>query len=259
MLTVCGLQLDLVWEDPALNFERAERLIESARRTHEARLIVLPEMFATGFSMRASAIVDHAEKTSRFLSECAVRHGCWVLGGLACAGIEKPRNTAVLYDPEGHERLRYEKIHPFSLAHEDEHFEGGLRLPVVTVEGVRLCVLICYDLRFPEPFRLRADEVDLFIVIANWPEARRAAWSTLLAARAIENQAYVLGVNRVGEGNGLRYTGDSALHGPLGEVLESASLVEALVAGEIDPQRVEDVRAKFGFLGDRRPEVYKSL
>lgn len=116
---------------------------------------------------------------------------------------------------------------------------------------------ICYDLRFPEPFRFVASETDLFVVVANWPEVRRDHWRTLLRARAIENQAYVAGVNRVGDGGKLHYAGDSALIDPLGETLAEAGDSEAVLVGEISADRVREARERFPVLGDVRPEAYR--
>jgi len=125
------------------------------------------------------------------------------------------------------------------------------------VEGVSVTPLVCYDLRFPEPFRLAAKETDLFAVVANWPAKRREHWRTLLRARAIENQAYVLGVNRVGEGNGLVYAGDSAALSPLGETLAEASGSEAVLLVDVDPAAVREARATFPVLSDIRPSAYR--
>ena len=116
---------------------------------------------------------------------------------------------------------------------------------------------VCYDLRFPEPFRLAAAETDLFAVVANWPDARREAWRTLLRARAIENLCYVAGVNRVGAGGGLRYAGDSALISPFGDVVIEGSDDEAVLVCEVDANAARDARAKFPALDDRRPEAYR--
>ena len=165
-MIVAALQLDIVWESPDENFARAEALAEQAAG---ARLLVLPEMFATGFSMDTAAIAPHAERIRAFMHDLAQRHNVWVMGGYAepGAGGGRPRNTCSLYDPQGNERLRYHKIHPFSLAGEHEHYDGGSALFTVEVEGVRVTPLICYDLRFPEPFRAAAPGTDLFCVIAN--------------------------------------------------------------------------------------------
>lgn len=236
-LIAAGLQIDIAWEDPPANFVRADALAAQAVAAG-ARLLVLPEMFATGFSMDAERIAEQAGEIHAYLADLAARHGVWVIGGFAEGGRgetgdPRPHNACALFDPAGAELLRYHKIHPFSLAGEDRHFAGGTQLPTAIVEGVRVTPLICYDLRFPEPFRAAAAGTDLFVVIASWPQARRGHWSTLLKARAIENQAFVLGVNRVGEGDGLNYSGDSVLIDPLGEVIAAAAAQPAVVRGEV--------------------------
>lgn len=261
-MIVAGLQLDTVWEDPPASFARAEALAQAAV-ARGARLLALPEMFATGFSMDAAQVAGHAAATRDFLADLAQRHAVYVLGGYAAGRPEsadaRPVNRASIFDPRGDEVLRYDKIHPFSYAAEDVHYAAGTALATTLVEDLRVTVLICYDLRFPEPFRALASDTDLFVVIANWPAARRAHWSTLLSARAIEEQCYVLGVNRVGVGDGLHYTGDSALLDPLGERLDGLSAAAGVVAGEVQPELVRQVRARFTFLADRRPEVYAGL
>lgn len=258
MTRVTGIQMALAWEEPQTNFERASGLIQRAVG-EGASVVVLPEMFATGFSMKAESMARHADATVSFLAGQAKRHGIHLVGGFADPCPALPRNAAGTFAPDGTELPRYHKIHPFSLAREHEHFGGGERVFVSEMAGLRICTLICYDLRFPELFRAVAAQTDLFVVIANWPEPRREAWSTLLRARAIENQVFVLGVNRIGQGNGLSYTGDSALIGPLGEVHAQASGCEALVGGEVTHEEVADVRRRFSFLADRRPDVYALL
>lgn len=264
-MIVAGLQIDTAWEDPPENLRRADLLAERAAGAG-ARLVALPEMFATGFSMAADRIAFHADGIRAGLADIALRHGTWVMGGYAenvdntnSPTSPRPRNACSLFDPAGIERLRYHKIHPFSHAGEHEHYSGGSALPTADVEGLRVTPLICYDLRFPEPFRAAADRTDLFVVIANWPVARREAWRTLLLARAIENQAFVLGVNRVGEGDGLLYGGDSALIDPLGATLAGVAELPGVLVGEASAEAVAMARARFGFLADRRPEVYETL
>jgi len=254
---VAGLQLDIVWESPDENFARASALAEQT----EARLLVLPEMFATGFSMDTATVAPHADRIRAFMRDLAKRRHVWVMGGYAEPGEGggRPRNACSLYDPQGNEQLRYHKIHPFTLAGEHEHYDGGSAIYTVDVEGVRVTPLICYDLRFPEPFRAAALNTDLFCVIANWPTVRRDAWQPLLRARALENQCYVLGVNRVGEASGLSYTGDSVLIDPFGKPLASADDGATVLSGPVDSETVTAAREQFSFLADRRPDVYRSL
>jgi predicted amidohydrolase len=257
-MIVAGLQFDLAWEDPAVNFRRADRLAEQAAAAG-ARLLALPEMFATGFAVHSDEVPQHADSVREYLSEMARRHGTWVLGGYAEPGGHKPLNSCSLMSPDGGEALHYSKIHPFSLAGEQRRYAGGDHIHTITIEGVRVTPFICYDLRFPEIFRAAAGDTELFVVIANWPERRSYAWRTLLAARAIDGQAYLLGVNRVGEAEGVSHRGDSALIDPMGEVAEELVGDSGVVIGEVDPDRVHQIRDRFGFLDDRRPQLYSRL
>jgi predicted amidohydrolase len=257
-MIVAGVQFDIAWENPAENFRRADALIDRAAEGG-ARLVVLPEMFATGFSMRAEEVAVHADETREFIAQRAVRHDLWMLAGYAEAGERRPFNSASLVGPDGREVLHYRKIHPFSLAGEDEHFDAGESMKTADLEGLRVTPVICYDLRFPEIFRAVAERTDLFVVIANWPDRRSFAWRVLLQARAIDCQAWFLGVNRVGRAQGHDHRGDSALVDPMGEVVASLAWEEGVVAGEVDPDRVRRLREELGFLADRRPDLYSEL
>ncbi len=257
-MIVAGLQLDIAWEDPEENFRRASELMERAI-DQGASLLALPEMFAAGFSMRARAMAEHAEKIRGFLSDRAAEHGIWLIGGYHEPGEHRPANACSVFNPGGSEVLHYRKIHPFSLVGEHEHFEAGARVETVEINGLRVTPLICYDLRFPEVFRAVAGATDLFVVIANWPERRSHAWRTLLAARAIDDQAWVLGVNRVGEGEGHLYRGDTTLLDPWGEVTATLADEQGVVLGEVDAEVVRSARERFGFLADRRPDLYRKI
>jgi predicted amidohydrolase len=248
--------MDLAWEDVAENHRRAARLLANAKEG-DAVLAVLPEMFSTGFSMDADRIAQPPGGPSEtFLRGEAGRLGLWILASVPERGEPSPRNMAMLVAPDG-TVVRYAKIHPFSYAGEHRVYTAGDRVVTAEIEGVRLTPLVCYDLRFPEPFRTAAAETDLFVVVANWPDQRREHWRTLLRARAIENQAYVVGVNRAGEGDGLRYAGDSAAVSPLGETLAEADDREQVLFADIDPEVVRKLRACFPALDDRRPSAYR--
>lgn len=258
-MKVAGLQTDIAWEAPSENFRRVKGMAERAA-AEGARLLVLPEMFATGFSMDAALVASFARETRAFMEDLARSLSVFVLGGYVEPAEPRPANACSIVDPGGTVILHYRKIHPFAPAGEDRHYMAGERVETVEVEGVRVTPFICYDLRFPEAFRAAAARTDLYCVVANWPEARRRHWSALLQARAIENQAYVLGVNRVGEGDGLVYTGDSALLDPMGDQVASSSPGEpGLVLGPVDPGEVSRTRERFGFLEDRKPALYARL
>jgi predicted amidohydrolase len=250
------LQMDLAWEDVTENHRRAASFLAEAKRGH-ASLAVLPEMFSTGFSMDAARIAQPPGGASEtFLRDQARELGLWILASVPERGETTPRNMAMLVSPAG-EVVKYAKIHPFSFGGEDKVYAAGDRVVTAEVEGVRVTPLVCYDLRFPEPFRTAAAETDLFVVVANWPDLRREHWRTLLRARAIENQAYVVGVNRAGEADGLRYAGDSAAIAPLGETLAEADEREQVLFADVDPAVVTKLRARFPALSDRRPTAYR--
>jgi predicted amidohydrolase len=250
------VQMDIAWEDVAENHRRASRHLESAK-AGGARLAILPEMFSTGFSMDAARIAQPPGGPSeRFLRDEARRLDLWILASVPEQGEPAPRNMAMLVSPAG-EVVRYAKIHPFSYAGEHRVYAAGDRVVTADVEGVRVTPLVCYDLRFPEPFRTAAAETDLFVVVANWPDQRREHWRALLRARAIEDQAYVAGVNRSGDGNGLHYAGDSAVIAPLGETLVEADDSEQVVFADVEPEVVKKLRTRFPALEDRRPTAYR--
>lgn len=264
-MRVAGLQTDIVWESPSANFERLRPWIRSAAAAG-AHLAVLPEMFACGFSMNTQTVRERFGGPSvTFLQEQAAAHGLWLAGSVPELGEEptarrgrkvRPHNTLVLAGPGG-EIHRYSKLRPFTYAGESEHYEAGNETVTVEIDCagqlLRVSLFVCYDLRFADLFWDVAEETDAYLVVANWPVARRQHWVSLLAARAIENQAYVVGVNRVGEGDGLTYAGDSRIIDPLGETLAAAAGGESMLLADIDPARVKQVRKDLPFLADRRP------
>ncbi|MCY1055093.1 carbon-nitrogen family hydrolase [Nannocystis sp. SCPEA4] len=252
-MKIAAIQSDIAWEDPEANFTRLRPWVAAAAAAG-AKLVVLPEMFACGFSMATERIrEDPGGPSTRFLEHQARQHDVWICGSVpeVPLGEARPYNTLVLASPHG-QVVRYRKIHPFSFAREHEHYGAGSDHITVDVEGLRCSLFVCYDLRFADEFWGRAEQTDAYIVVANWPERRRVHWTTLLQARAIENQAYVVGVNRVGHGNGLDYSGDSRIVDPWGEVLAAAAGGETMLIADVRPEVVRDARAKFPVLKDRR-------
>jgi predicted amidohydrolase len=253
---VALLQLDIAWESVPENHRRAALLLERAA-TEGARLAVLPEMFSTGFSMDAGRLAQAPGGVSEaFLKDQAKALDLWIVASIPEAWVPRPRNMALVVSPEG-TAARYAKIHPFSYGGEHKSYGAGDCVVTVAIDGVRVTPFVCYDLRFPEPFRVAASDTDLFVVVANWPELRREHWRTLLRARAIENQAYVVGVNRVGDGDNLHYVGDSAAIAPLGETLVEGGDQEGVFMASIDPEVVGKLRTRFPALDDRRPQAYR--
>ena len=256
-MRVAAVQHDIIWNDRDANFRRLAPMI-SAAAAGGARLVQLTETFSTGFAVDNPNLGEaEGGPSSTFLQEQAARHDVWVCG--SCPEVpadsdpsdHRPANSFVLAGPDGTVH-RYHKIHPFTFAGEDAHFRAGDRLVQVEIEGVRVSPFVCYDLRFADEFWGLAPTTDLYLVPANWPEPRRQHWMALLQARAIENQAYVVGCNRVGEGGGLQYVGDSRIVDPLGELLATGSQGETILFADIEPERVAAVRDRFRFLPDRR-------
>ena len=257
-LRVAAVQHDIVWEDREATCARLVPRIAEAAGTG-ARLVVCSETFSTGFSTDVARVAEDADGPSAtFLAEQAVAHGVWVCGSVPerVPGATRPSNCLIVAGPDG-ERHRYRKIHPFTFAGEHEHYDAGHEHVTITIDGVRISLFVCYDLRFADEFWALAPVTDAYVVVANWPAARRAHWRTLLRARAIENQAYVVGVNRVGAGGGLDHAGDSAIIGPFGEELavapDAGSLgVETTLYADLDPAHVAEIRSRYPFLQDRR-------
>ncbi len=253
---VACCQLDTVWENKAANHARVCALLDAADVPLGA-LVVLPEMFATGFSMNVAAVAEgDARETTAFLSETARARGVFVLAGLVTKGDDgRGRNEAVLFDPDGQEQARYQKMHPFSFGGEAKHYAPGDHPIVASVGEFALAPFVCYDLRFPEAFRSAARRgAELFIVIANWPTARVAHWIALLIARAIENQAYVVGVNRCGQDPQLAYPGRSLVIDPQGNVLADAGSGEGILQADLDRDALLAWRQAFPALADIHPD-----
>lgn len=231
-------------------------------------LILLPEMFTAGCMMvkkskeEAEAekvrIASYYGRVRREMLQWAAGTGAMVIGSTVCEEGERYYNRLIAAFPEG-KCLYYDKRHCFRMGGENEHFSGGTRRLVFEFRGVKIAVFICYDLRFPVWSR-NTEEYDLAVYIANWPESRREVWKTLLRARAIENQCYVAGVNCVGrDGNGLLYTGDSALIDAKGVVVAGAREgAEEAVITEMDTEALKVFRKKFALLGDRDEFVIKA-
>jgi len=253
-MRIAALQHDIVWEDAAATCARLVPMIAEAV-AEGAGLIVLTEMFGPGFSLAADRISEPpGGPTEQFMVDQAASHGVWIGGSIPTRDRNDvhPVNRFLVVGPDG-TRHHYDKLYPFTFADEHEHYRAGDEPVTVDIGGLRVSLFVCYDLRFANAFWERATGTDVYLVVANWPASRRYHWRTLLRARAIENQAYVVGVNRVGEAEGLTYAGDTVIVDPLGEpVAEATEATEEVVVADVDPARVAEVRAAFPFLADRR-------
>lgn len=252
IMNIHAIQLDSVWENKAANFDRVRRILRGTP-PQAGSLIVLPEMFATGFSCQLETTREELDgETTHFLRELAAEWDCAVLGGLvtpAPGGLGF--NQALAVAPDGRDLARYTKIHPFSLGGESSAHAAGQQTVVFEWQGVKIAPLICYDLRFPELAREALSQgAELFIYIAAWPARRIQHWLTLLQARAIENQAYVLGVNRCGQEPQVTYCGRTALVDPQGVLVADASDGEKVLCSPISPQAIQDWRYDFPAVKD---------
>ncbi len=254
-MELIGLQTDIAWHDRGENHARVAALLETAAPASGA-LVILPEMFASGFSQDVDAATEGAGESEAFLSHLARQYGIALMAGLATRPGGTGANVSVTFGPDGRELARYRKLHPFTTAGEAEAYPAGDRVVTFSWGGFTVAPFICYDLRFPEIFRLALDQgADLFAVIASWPERRHDHWSTLLRARAIENMAGLIGVNRAGTDPGFSYAGGSAILGPRAEVLAEAGKDAGFIKAILNPETVAEWRASFPALRDRRRDL----
>jgi predicted amidohydrolase len=253
MTRIAAVQHDIVWEDRDANFARLAPQVARAVGARAQRGLVTAT-FSTGFSMTPGIGEPEGGPSAQFLLGQAAEHGVWVAG--TCPEVapdgELPYNSFVLAGPDGTTH-RYRKLHPFTHAGEHERFRAGDVPVTVEVGGLRITPFICYDLRFGNVFWDAAPDTDVYLVPANWPSPRRAHWQTLLRARAIENQAYVVGCNRVGTaGDGSEHAGDSRIVDPMGELLATAAGAETIVLADVTAGQVAAARERFHWLADRR-------
>lgn len=253
---IFGCQYDILWENRDGNFRKVEAMLV-AQPIPEGSLIVLPEMFSSGFSMHVDIVAEaDPSQAEAFLSESAKRYASWVIGGLvfrSSANPELGRNELAVFGPDGSLVGRYQKNHCFSYTGESDFYEAGSELLVFEAGGFRICPVICYDLRFPELFRRGVRQgADLFAVIANWPSVRIEHWRTLLKARAIENQAVVVGVNRTGEDPKYQYPGSSLILDEQGIVLAEGGPEESVISAEPSLESLQAWRKEFRALDDMR-------
>jgi predicted amidohydrolase len=254
-MKVALIQFNSIWEAKKENLERAEGFVQRAAEDH-CDVVVFPEMFTTGFSMNIPAVAEEGYgETAQALSTMARNYSINLVAGYAMVGPGdgKARNMAVMFNRKGQPNATYTKIHPFSFAGEDKHFIAGVATSTFTLDATPCSMFICYDLRFPEVFRSIAKEVQAIFVIANWPTSRKAHWEALLKARAIENQCFIIGVNRTGiDGNGIQYPGASHIFDPSGNDICSGNDTDEYMTGAFDPEEADRVRTAFPFLNDMK-------
>ncbi|MCI8967988.1 MAG: carbon-nitrogen family hydrolase [Lachnospiraceae bacterium] len=254
------VQPQIVWEEKERNYASAGKWIGEAVR-QGAEAVFFPEMSFTGFSMNTKITGEKDARTIDHMSALARQHHVsvgfgWVKDCAETCG--KCENHYTIVDSAGDVLSDYAKLHPFSYSGEDLRFQGGSALAHFALRGIPCSSFICYDLRFPEVFQAVSGRAHVIIVPANWPAKRRDHWRTLLRARAIENQVYILAVNCVGEIGGISYTGDSCVIGPDGDARAELSGTEGMIVWELSDD-VERLRREFPVKRDRRETFYAEL
>ncbi len=260
-MKIALVSLNQKWEDKKANLQRCAELTKKAKLVG-AELIIFPEMTLTGFSMNTTSSEEDAENspTIKAFSEMASLNQISVFAGVVLKSESKPSNVFITFSADGKEQTRYAKIHPFSFAKENEYFKSGSWLAKIAMSEFTFGLSICYDLRFPELYSALANDCDVLVNIANWPKRRVDHWRTLLKARAIENQVFVIGVNRVGiDANGLEYEHSSLIANSNGEFLQPFLSESEIDVYEISKQDLIDFRKSFSTRQDRRSEFYREL
>ena len=248
-MKVSLIQSVLVWENPVANRNHFEQKMNAIPK--DVDLIVLPEMFTSGFTMNPAAVAETMQgETVTWLQTLAKARNCAITGSLVIAENDTFYNRLVFVFPSG-EIQYYDKRHLFTLSGEDKAYTRGNQKIIIEYLGWKICPLICYDLRFPA-FSRNQEEYDLLLYVASWPKVRTNAWDALLKARAIENMSYTIGVNRIGiDGNGYEYLGHSQVVDFLGDYVLPPEEVEGLFTISLNKDKMIEMRQKLGFLNDK--------
>ncbi len=249
ILNVSLLQLDLIWENTQANREKCEQYFKQLPK--DCDLVVLPEMFTSGFTMSPENVAETMDgETIQWLKKWALQLDAAICGSLVVIENGMYYNRFVFVKPNGSVAL-YNKRHTFNMAGEGEKYEAGTKQTIIKYKSWSIFPQVCYDLRFPV-FARNTMEYDLVIYVANWPKTRVAAWDTLLQARAIENMSYSIGVNRVGtDGNNLEYVGHSAVYNALGSTQIKNQIGEGILSTSLSKTHLKKTRQKLPFLEDK--------
>ncbi len=249
------LQTNIIWENKEANLRKLEDFLRKGRNRYD--IIFLPEMSFTGFTMNTDYSGETADYTVNQIKKLAIDNGVAIGFGWVKSG-EKCENHYSVVDSGGNVISDYIKMHPFSFANEDKYFESGNKLIFYGFEDMSFSTAICYDLRFPELFRVASLDCQIMIVAANWPQKRIEHWETLLKARAIDNQIYIMGINCVGEIGGIDYCGGTCAIAPDGRIIDNLYDAEGFVSIEIEND-IMDYRGSFPVQKDRRNDLYLEL
>lgn len=260
-MRIATVSLNQAWEDKKSNIKQIEDLMLDISPA-KPDLVVFPEMTLTAFTMNAETMAeDHSSSpTIVFFSQLAKTYHSAIAFGVILNTNNKPTNNLVVVANDGSILARYEKIHPFSYSGETDHYSKGEKVVSLKLDGFIIGLTICYDLRFPELYQSLSRQCNVLVNIANWPARRVADWRLLLHARALENQCYMIGVNRTGvDGKGLEYEKSSLVIDPKGCDIISTPFSDIIDVYEIDKETVDSYRASFPVKKDRRVELYKKI
>lgn len=248
-MKIALVQYNPAWENKETN---RNKILSLLKDINGIELFIFPEMTLTGFTMKSKAMSETIQGDSfRFFSSIAKEKNANIFAGIIERRNTRIYNTMIHIKPDGNLVKLYRKVHPFSYSAENKHFNAGVKPALTKIKKWKIGLTICYDLRFPELFRKYGKKrAQLIVNIANWPDTRIEHWRTLLKARAIENQCYVAGINRVGDAPKLRYTGFSSVFDPMGKEIAAVENEEKVIVVDLYKNYVNEVREKFPFLND---------
>lgn len=262
-MKIALVSLNQSWENKVENKQKvADTLALIKEHCADTDLVIYPEMTLTGFTMESQKIKEeeHSSETITFFKEHAKKYNISIAFGVVLAKEDKATNNLVVVNNQGVLLTTYAKIHPFSYANENDYYQAGNELKKVTIAGATIGLTICYDLRFPELYQAYSKDCSVILNIANWPERRVPHWWALIKARAIENQVFMVGVNRIGvDGNGLQYVSSSHIVSPYGQTLKGENLSEEVAVYNLNLEEVAQYRAEFPVKNDRKITLYKDI
>lgn len=260
-MKIALVSLNQVWEDKKANQLNCQKYIQQASSLN-CEFIVFPEMTLTGFSMNTQLIKENPDQsqTIEFFTHQAQKYSISIAFGVVFEKADKATNNMVIIDNSGKRLSAYSKIHPFSFSGENNFYYGGDEIVFCQIGEMSIGSAICYDLRFPEIYQALSQNSNIIITIANWPEKRVKHWTHLLQARAIENQSFIIGVNRTGtDGNSINYVRSSFVYNPVGEIMNPIHTVLEMDIFDLNLEDVDTIRKSFPMKQDRKTELYKSI
>ena len=255
-LLIIGIaQIDIAWENSMENMKKIEVFIKKASQSN-VELVLFPEMSLTGFTMDINKLLLSEEQIINWIKLLAINNNINIGLGFSIKVDEKGKNKYTIISKSGEVLAIYTKIHPFTYSGEDDKYYKGNEICTCTINEFQITPFICYDLRFPEIFQIASRSSQIITVAASWPKSREEHWITLLKARAIENQCYVIGINRTGFGDGLEYNGKSIFVNPDGQILNEINSEEILIVNDLKIEKIKEVKECFDIKKDRREELY---